>query len=57
MDRRRKHGWGGEALKEWVEDLLLPDNANGACGLQLDLLAWVLAYVDWDEVASAFIED
>jgi hypothetical protein len=50
-------GEAGDALRAWVEDVLLPDNADGVDGLRMDLLAWVLAWVDWQEVASAFAAD
>lgn len=46
-----------DAVAAWLEELV-DEMADGAVsGMLGDLLTWALAYVDWREIASSWVDD
>lgn len=49
----------GKQIQDLVEDGIVNgrSSSNSWEGLESDLMSWALAYVNWEEIAQAWLED
>lgn len=46
-----------DALKDFVEDLVLGEDGQQVVGMAADLLGWALELANWGELVEAFAEE